>query len=304
MYLFSRLLYYLVILPLSLLPLRVLYLLSNLLSLVLHRVVRYRSEVVERNIANSFPEKSGAERRLLIRKFYVHFADLVVEGIKLFTISKRQLLKRCVMQNPEFPVQMLKTGKPVMMIMAHTGNWEWGATISPFLFPGFQVLSIVHPLRNRFINAVLARNRGRFGMQMADIRNVKEFLRTHREQFWVNALNDQSPSNPRACHWTYFLNQPTAVMRGAENHARRYGMAVVYLEVSKPQRGVYHGVLHLITADATGTAVGEVTEKFTRCMEASIRRHPEMWLWTHKRWKLKPPEDVRFYSEVAADIHP
>src|SRR5436190_16385824 len=96
----SRLLYYIVLKPLSFLPLKFLYVLSDFLYLVLYKTFSYRKEVVRTNLMNSFPEKSIIDIRNIEQKFYCHFCDLIIESIKLFTISEKELARRNKIVNP------------------------------------------------------------------------------------------------------------------------------------------------------------------------------------------------------------
>ncbi len=289
MIIFNYLLYYLILIPISLLPFPVLYLLSDFTSFILFHIVGYRKKVVMDNLRNSFPEKSVKEIKQIARKFYRHFSDIIVESIKLFTISSVELRKRQFLTNPELPQRLFDEKKSLMLVTGHIGNWEWAGTVTPFFVP-YRSMVIYQKLSNRFFNKKIMNTRGRFGLDLVRTKNVKSYFETHKDELiMVVSVSDQSPSSANRSYWTTFLNQPTAVQIGAERNARQSNMAVVYADIKKIKRGYYETTLQLLFENAGQTKVGEITEKFTRIIEEKIREKPEYWLWSHRRWKLKKP---------------
>ena len=98
----TKIFYYILILPISLLPYPLLYFISDFLFLVLYRIIGYRKQVVLTNLKNSFPDKSNLELKEIMTAFYRHFCDIVLESVKSFTISEEQLRKRLIIKIPEF----------------------------------------------------------------------------------------------------------------------------------------------------------------------------------------------------------
>src|ERR1700755_1765774 len=89
--------YYVAFVPLylvSLLPLKVLYIISDLIYTLLYHVIGYRKKVVFSNLALAFPEKTDAERKSIAKKFYRNFTDNWIEVIKMISISEKAILKR------------------------------------------------------------------------------------------------------------------------------------------------------------------------------------------------------------------
>jgi Kdo2-lipid IVA lauroyltransferase/acyltransferase len=288
---FSSLLYHLIVFPVSLLPLRILYLISDIFYLFA-LLFPYRKNVVYGNIARSFPELSEKERRKLARKFYRHFGDLLVEGIKNISISPTDLRKRMKVVNPELMSTYYAQNKSVLLVSGHYNNWEWMITAQGLLFPQ-QAVGIGKPLTSKFWDKKLNERRARNGMVIVHGGNVKRVLdEFHHKALAILALSDQSPGDSRKSYWTTFLKQPTAVVFGTEQLAHQYNFAVVFFELKKIKRGYYEIHLHTLTDSPRECAYGEITEMHTRALEEVVRREPAYWLWSHKRWKREIPEDL------------
>lgn len=284
----SRLLYYLVVLPISILPYPLLYGFSDIVYVLLFRLVGYRKSVVRANVERSFPNMTEEQRNKVVHLFYHHLCDLVLETIKGFTISKRQLRKRFIMRNPELLDQYFEEGRSVILVGGHYNNWEILALGVGLNIPHLPI-GIYKPLSNKFFNSRLLKTRQRFRLGMVPIKEVKDmFKKGFDEPSGVIFGMDQSPSNPSRCHWMKFLNQDTAVSYGAEKYAREYNMPVLYCTIHKMRRGYYEGQLRPVTDDPSKNAVGEIIEKSMRILETDILNIPQFWLWSHKRWKLKP----------------
>lgn len=279
--------FYLVLKPLSLLPLRVLYVLSDILFFVIYHVIKYRRRVVHENLTRSFPEMTRSEITVLERDFYSHLCDLVVESIRLFSISEEEIRRRCPLINPEVLDPFFQEGRSVMVVAGHYNNWEIGGTVFP-LFTRHKVMGIYAPMTNRYFNDRFIETRGRFGLKLVSKKVVTEWFKENIHEPWVVLFGaDQSPTHSKVVHWTQFLHQETAVMLGTERYAREYNCPVVYVYVSKRSRGKYQMELKLICDQSAETEPGFITETHTRWLETQIREHPQYWLWTHKRWKRK-----------------
>lgn len=287
----TRILYYLVLLPLSLLPLAALYRVSDLLYLVLRHLVRYRVEVVRDNLREAFPEKSQAERRQIEKRFYRHLSDLVIESIKNFTISRKEALRRMVIINPEELNRLAGEGKSAVICGGHYANWETWALIAPVGMK-HKIVGIYKALKDPFLNRKMFSSRGRFGMKLVPTKATGAYLRSGEDPVKAIVLAfDQSPSDPRKCVWLKFLGRETAAYFGAEKYSRDYDMAIVYGYIRKVRRGYYEGTYKLITRSTTDMPEGDLTMRLFRELEGEIARAPEYWLWSHKRWKHTRPAE-------------
>lgn len=292
----SRLLLYLIILPLSRLPFSVLYRLSSGLSFLLYRVAGYRKKVVRRNLQQSFPDKSDQEIRSIEKDFYLHLSDLITESIKQFSITREEVQARCRVVNPELLEELGKTHKRVIVAAGHYNNWELAA-VSLGIATTSTVFGIYSPLKDAFMDQKLMRSRERYGMRMLSRKKIKDFAA--REPLGPEVIlfaTDQTPSNVHKCYWMEFLGQETPIFFGTEKFATEQGWPVVFGRISKPRRGYYEISFELLEDKPREAPYGRITQQHTRWLEEEIRAIPAYWLWTHKRWKRTRPADVPLYG--------
>ena len=274
----------------ALLPMRILYILSDILYFLIYYVIGYRIKVVRKNLSDSFPEKTDIELRRLERRFYHHFADYIVETIKLAHISLSELQHRGFIVNPEVLNDLLDKGHSCcMLLMGHYGNWEWlsGSTTR---LKDCRMYQIYRPLNNQAIDKLFIYLRtkfGSFGIKKND--TLRDIIALKREgiRSLVIFLADQTPSPSNLHYWTTWLNQDTPMLTGPERIARKLNIPVIYLDVRQLRRGYYDATLHIISENPKDTPEFWITEQYARMMERSILRDPAYYLWTHKRWKHK-----------------
>jgi KDO2-lipid IV(A) lauroyltransferase len=290
MIVFNALLYYLVIIPVSLLPFPLLYALSDGLYILFYYMLGYRKKVVLQNIRNSFPDKTEKEHIEICKKFYRHFCDLVVESLKTFTISEKEVLKRVIFTNPEVIDKYFDQKRSVIIAGGHYNNWELFAVAVDALIK-HKTVGIYKPLSNKYFDGKMRGTRSKYGLEMISTKEVKPFFDTHINVLTATIFGiDQSPSNPNNAYWMKFLNQDTGVLFGSEKFAKEYNYPVVYGRINKLKRGHYSLDFTVVTDTPTETAYGEITEKITLLLEKDIEAIPQYWLWTHRRWKHKRPE--------------
>lgn len=292
----TAVIYTLLILPISRLPMAALYILSDGIAILVHSIVGYRRRVVDENLAQSFPEKSATERRRLSRAFYRHFADLIVESFKSFTVSDSEIRSRFRVTNPEALEPYFRAGRSIVLSGGHYGNWEWLAMAMPRQI-SHRAVAIYKPLSNLFLDRRMRETRGKYGLEMLPMREVPAFFREattnpHPIPCAVVFGSDQSPGDPRKAYWTTFLNQDTGVTFGAEKYAKEYDLPVFFGLIRKESRGHYALEFHLVTDRPRESKSGEITEEVTRRLESEIRKDPRFWLWTHRRWKHRRPTSL------------
>ncbi len=287
----AALAYYLIVRPLSMLPLFILYRFSDLFYLLLISVFPYRKSVIDENIRRSFPKLSAAEHLTIRKKFYCHFADILIEGIANLSMSQSELNKRFKVINPEVMQELYDKKKSVILVSGHYNNWEWLISAQQFLFP-HQAMGIGMPMSSKFWDKKVNERRQRFGMKVVHSGNFKAEIKAMKEPVAILTLSDQSPGDSKKSYWMDFLNQPTAVLFGTEQMAHTYDMAVVFFAVRKIKRGYYEMELKLITEDPRKQPWGAITESHTRLLEHEIEKSPENWIWSHKRWKREIPDDL------------
>ena len=288
----NKIIYGLIVYPVSRMPFPLLYVFSDFLFFVMFRLVGYRRKVVFDNLKNSFPEKEEKELNEIEKKFFKHFCDLIVESIKGFTISEEEVLKRMTYSNKEVLENLAKKNKSVTFIGGHFGNWELLAVTIAQTIP-HTVKALYTPLKGKYWDDKITASRSRFGLKMFTIQNVK-VLRDSLEGELSAVIfgSDQSPSNPKRAYWLKFLNQDTGVQFGAEKHAKDFDTAVIYGAITKNKRGYYNTEFIQLFENVGDLEYGAVIESFSKTLEEKIRENPHYYLWTHRRWKHKLPEGM------------
>ena len=276
----------------ALLPFPILYLLSDVMYLVIYRLLGYRKTVVLTNLRNSFPEKSEAEVQKIARDFYQWFCDLVVETLKTLTMSPITVKERVEFIGKEILRDYAARKQSVVVVLGHFGNWELaGARYSAE--PGLPQLYVIHhPLQNKHFDRLMHRMRTRHGTMLYTMRETSKAM--FRDQHLNTAtafIADQTPAPERA-YWMTFLGQDTPVFQGTETLSRKLGYPVVYISITRPKRGHYRMAVETLVADPAVTRKGEITEIHTKRLEQDIRNYPDLWLWTHRRWKHLRPSGV------------
>lgn len=292
----SALVYYLVV-PFmyffSVLPMAVLFIFSDFFFLLIYYVLGYRRKIVRMNLANSFPEKSPKELRSIEFRFYRYFTDMVFEMLKLLNMSPKQKLARCRM-DPESQLlfkDLYTKGRSGIVVFGHYGNWEYCPSGLP-LQTDFQAYVVYHPLTNTYFDSLMSRLRTSTGCKLYTMAGTLKGMIVNRNELNMTAfLSDQAPRR-KGAYWSKFLNQETAVHSGSEKIAQKLHMAVIYGSLERIKRGTYIFHTQLICEDASKTQDGEITENHLQLLEKDIRKAPEYWLWTHRRWKLKKPNEI------------
>lgn len=298
-YIIQTILYYGIVYPISLLPLGLLYYVADFLFFILWYIYPYRKKYVRKNIRNSFPSLNHKERKEIKKQFYRYFADLLIESIKNLSISKKELLKRVKVSNPEILDQLYAKNKSVLLVSGHYNNWEWFITAQNMLMK-HQAIGVGTAITNPFWNKILTQQRSRFGMEIINANEIHQTFQKHstKKPTATLLLSDQSPIDTKKAYWMIFLNQSTPVFFGCELLAHQYDQAVVYFTLKRIKRGNYRIDLELICEDPKQLNWGEITERHVRLLEKDIILKPQFWLWSHNRWKKKTPKNLEEIKQL------
>ncbi len=275
---------------LSLLPLRVLYVLADFAYVILYYVVRYRRNVVYGNLGNAFPEKDEGTRKQIAKTYYKHLSCLIVEIIKMASISPAELKRRFTFKNLHLINNYHEQGRSTLICSAHYGNWEWGT-----LALGLNTTAIVYPIYKPVSNAAFGEwftnIRSRFGNQLIPMRQTLRALQASKDRPTIFCFgNDQTPLREESTYWVNFLNQPTAILLGLEKIAVRTNRPVFYMRVRRLKRGYYEVECVPLCMNPTETSPYEITNLHVNYLEQIIKEEPAYWLWSHRRWKHKPQD--------------
>jgi Kdo2-lipid IVA lauroyltransferase/acyltransferase len=269
---------------LSLLPMRILYIISDVIYLIVYHVVGYRKKVVMQNLEIAFPEISNEQRVKIAKAFYHNLLDSFIETIKLVSASQHFLEKR-VTANWEILDPLFKTGRSCQVHLGHTFNWEWGHHVLGSRTK-YQVVVVYMPLTNAAMEKLMYHLRVRHGNKFIAAGNMSREKETLKDsQYLLGLVADQSPGNLTNAYWMNFFGRPTGFVSGPEKGARAGNLPVLFTHIVKPKRGFYHGHFEVACENPNTLKEGELTLLYARYMEKVIRKNPEMWLWSHRRWK-------------------
>jgi Kdo2-lipid IVA lauroyltransferase/acyltransferase len=280
--------FFIAVILFGLMPFPLLYGLSNLTRLIVYNLMDYRKDIVKKNLEESFPGINSNELARLTRLFYKNLADIFLEGIKAFTMTRNQILRRHRIINPELLDELYQSGRNIIGVTGHYANWEWGS-LSPGLQTKYKVVAFYKPLSNKYINKFVLWSRSRFGTTLAPIKETSltfENYKDTRTIFLMAADQSVSEEYRDKAYWLQFLNHDTAFLHGMEKHSRNNNLPVLYADVQRVKRGYYTIELSVLTLNPLKHEEGALTEMYARKLESIILKKPEDWLWSHRRWKI------------------
>jgi len=274
----------------SWLPFWMLALFSGFMSFLLCHVIKYRKKVIVSNLQNSFPDKHAGEIKKLTNDFYSRLADLVFEIMKLESIHKKELLRRVTIEGQDVLDRLIVNKQGVVVVMSHSGNWEWISQRVCFSGVGFDNVGVVAmEMSNPYFERYFTQIRLRLQKGIAEIipftQTAKHLASIRHKASMIIAIADQSPHKDQIKYRTTFLNQNTPVFLGPERIARSLNYAVVFCHVQHTMYGYYKAVFELITDAPKDMPAYFITEKHVKMLENDIITEPAPWLWSHRRWK-------------------
>lgn len=273
---------------LTLFPLSFLFLISELITFIVYFIIKYRRKVVLANLKNSFPDYNAEEIQRVSRKYYRHLSVMIVENIYLRFIPRKRIAKRLLIENKDLLDKLRKQNKNIILMLGHFGNWEFAAGLPNLI--GYKGAAVYKKLSSKVFDKIYYEIRSGLGVlpieMKESVRAVYE-MNQQNDPFALIMVSDQAPPGRESNHWIQFLNQQTAIFEGSEKLAVKFDMAVVYVEVLRKRKGVYRIIPTLISDKPKETDKYYISEKFFELLEASIKRSPRYWLWSHKRWKNK-----------------
>ncbi len=272
----------------SILPFRVLYVLSDGIYTILFHMVGYRKTIVYNNLKKAFPGKSEKEIKAIRKKFYHYFCDLMLETLKTLTISAKTAQKHVIVEDKSVIEKYYQKKQSIIIVLGHLGNWELiGAGFSQAIL--HEMYTIYHPLSNKYFDKLLYHMRTRLGNKLYAMNDTLKRMLINKNQVTATVfIADQTP-RPRGAYWTTFLNQDTPVFIGTEKIAKKLNYPVVYASIKRIKRGKYTLNFELIEDNPKETPPGYISEKHTKHLEKDIIEQPEIWLWSHRRWKHERP---------------
>lgn len=270
----------------SLLPWTILYVLSDFAFVIVYYFIGYRKDVIKDNLLHAFPEKTDAERKQIAKKFYKCFCDNWVETLKLMSVSKEKLRKRT---SGDFSIldELYQTGKAVQGNFGHFFNWEilnlYMGIAQPYTF-----LSVYFPQKNKTMDRLMQYVRSRWGNPLIPTPDMaRAIIPWRKKQYCIALGGDQSSTQPASSYWLNFMNRPACFVKGPEKYARGQQIPIVMTTTTKRRRGYYHFDFFLLANgdELTQLPEGELMRRYVTHLENNIRLQPELYLWSHRRWK-------------------
>lgn len=270
----------------SILPFRLLYVVSDGLYVFLYHIVGYRRKTVMNNLELVFPEKSNAERKRIAKRFYHHLCDMILEAIKSINISVDDMKARFKFTNIEVIKDYEKRKKSIALMCAHYGSWEWIFILQAYT--SHLTFAIYKRLNNKYFDKLVRKIRARYDSYLITTKESINVLKENKAKglLTINGFAaDQSPKKHKAYHWTKFMGIEVPVHTGAEMISKKLDMPMVFFSVKRVKRGFYETTFQTLTDSPKDYDDYVITDKFMALVERQIYEAPEYYLWTHKRWK-------------------
>lgn len=268
----------------SLLPLRVLYFISDLVYGLMFYIIRYRRDIVMNNLLIAFPGKTEQERRRIAKNFYHNLVDTFIETIKMISAKYPFLEKRVTMNEYEIE-RFYSSGRSVQVHIGHNFNWEWANAVFAKKVK-YTFLGVYMPIANKIFNRLFYKLRSSNGTILISAMNIRaEFIPYRDTQYVLGLAADQNPGHPGNAWWFSFFGRPTPFVKGPAKGAVTNNTVVVFAYIHKPRRGYYDVRFELAHENPSQLSETELTGMFVKYLEQVVRQYPEMWLWSHRRWK-------------------
>lgn len=279
---------YFIIKTLSYIPFWMLYAISDIMYYPLYYVIRYRREIVRKNLTESFPEKSPSEIITIEKKFYRFFMDMLLESSKIASISPDEIRKRMKFVNIDKTNKLLDEGKSLAFFMGHFCNWEWMTSVGLWIKDDVVCAQVYHKLINETFDKIIKQMRERMGNICVEMRQTARFvasMKAENRACMVALIADQSPKRRQIQHYVKFLNHMVPVLVGPEKIANHFGYMPIFVNAKRVKRGYYECEFSLLHNDPTSLPDYKLTDLYFERLEDEIRKYPECYLWTHNRFK-------------------
>lgn len=277
---------------LSWLPGFILLFLAYLINLVVFGLAQYRTDVVQSNLSRSFPESGPTGRNEIANKFYQHFAELFMEMVLFTRLKPRKNSRYIRFTNPEVLSDAFEQRRNIILIAGHYGNWEWN--LLSILASGYRVIAVYKPQSSHLADELMKNIRNKPGILLVPMKDtlrvISREIKENSSPFALLLVSDQIPARGDIRFWTRFLNQDTAFFTGGEKLARRFGFQMFYIDQVKLRFARYQATISPVYDGTADLPEGTITTRFAEKLEASVRREPSIWLWTHRRWKYRREE--------------
>lgn len=279
----------------SYIPFCVLYAFSGGMYFLLYHIIGYRRKVVRKNLTESFPEKNEAEIKRIEKDFYRFFTDNIIEICKMGTMSGEEMSRRMKFTNIDEINEVLRSGRSVGLYLGHYGNWEWISSMPLHLYKNAVSAQIYHKLSNEDFDRIMLENRAAHGATNVEMRKTARFINEQARDGRVSIIGfiaDQSPRKKDAVYYLKFLNHEVPVLTGTEKIIKHYDFDVWFVQPKRIKRGYYEAEFIHIHDNPRALPDFQLTDLYFKILEQTIHRQPELYLWTHKRFRYAKPINI------------
>lgn len=271
----------------SVLPMRILFMISDVIYVIIYYIIGYRKKIVRHNLKLCFPEKSDKELLDLEKKSYQHFIDVFMELIKSFTITEKEMSKRLSITNPELLDSYFDKNKSVIFLSGHYANWEWVSFIVERSLK-YNMSVVYKQLSNPYFDKIIKKTRIKFGVKFVPTKEFYPEILTNLKNNKIQAygfLADQNPRWEKIKYWGNFMGVEVPIIVGPETIARKLDLPVFYFQTERIKRGVYQSTFILLEEEPKKAPLYQLTNKYMGELEKQIRKAPEFYFWTHRRFR-------------------
>jgi KDO2-lipid IV(A) lauroyltransferase len=249
------------------------------------------------NLRMAFPESKDRQRRRVLRGLFRNFGRMLADFAHLPRLNRENIERLIIYDGFEVFARAHERGKGVLFLTAHFGNWE----LSSFAHGvyGYPCNFIVRELDNRLLDAFINCYRCRSGGRAIEKRDAaREVLRAFHRGEAVGILADQNMLSSDGV-FVDFFGRPACTTSAPARFVRKTGASIVFGlaiwdEKLKKYRLRFEPVPWIRREDPEEEIVAN-TQNFARLIEEQVRRHPDQWLWVHRRWKTRPPGEPPLY---------
>jgi len=286
MQLLSFILAYPILWMISRINFKTLYIISDILFFVIYYLVRYRRTTIYNNLKMVFPEKSEMDIKEISKNSTKNIVDTFVESIKSMNISEEEMKSRFKFENIEIVNRIEKNNQSIILMCGHFSGFEWMFIIDRYVKSN--VFAVYKRLTNRYFDRLMKKIRSKYNGTLIHTKETRKIIDENAKNGSLNLYgfaSDQTPSLKKARHWNYFMNIWVPIHTGAENIAKKHNLALVFMKIRKIKRGYYITTFEEITTKPNDFKDYQLTDNFMKLVEEQIYKNPELYLWTHKRWK-------------------
>ena len=263
----------------SRLPFWLLYGVSDFFYFILYTLLKYRVKVVRKNLHTAFPFKTEAELRTIERKFYHHFCDTLLEMVKSYGMSEKEMKKREVLRKYE------EEERNILIMCSHYASYEWLLSLAYFL--EHKSYALYTPLSNKYFDRLLQKIRMKHHSYLLPRYTAHREMKKHKDAHGVYCYgfaSDQIPNNKKN-YRRPFLGLNVPVFTGAERLGKALNTVIVFAKIEKVKRGYYQTTFEVLAENPTEYVDFQITDMFFERINRQIYDKPEFYLWTHNRFK-------------------